>query len=368
MARGRPVAPLGEWGSVAYATLPSGAIQARTRLRLMSGKMARVSATGKDENAALKELVKRCGQRLNTEDHSVLSTTSKVSSLMDAWIEQHDVTESSINTYTKCLDLHIKPQIGELRIGELSTQRLQQFLDSLTPGTAKTARAALSSACGLAIRWGIMPNNPVSFTKLKKKKKSEVNALTEQQIEEYRTAIKEWCGSNHVGTKRGDGLLEIVDVLIGSGMRIGEVLGLRWQDVNFDDGTISITGQDDGNGGRKEFPKTESSRRTIRVKRIALDALRRRWESPGREYFGEIVFPTRNGTYRTGNNTQTRLREARGDLKIVPHDFRKTVATRIEEEYGLLAASRHLGHASTKVTEQAYLARPKVIPDYTSAF
>ena len=189
MARGRPVAPLGEWGSVAYATLPSGAIRELPHtVKAYEWQNGASICHWQRRKRGIKRTCKALWQRLNTEDHSVLSTTSKVSSLMDAWIEQHDVTESSINTYTKCLDLHIKPQIGELRIGELSTQRLQQFLDSLTPGTAKTARAALSSACGLAIRWGIMPNNPVSFTKLKKKKKTEVNALTEQQIEEYRTA------------------------------------------------------------------------------------------------------------------------------------------------------------------------------------
>ncbi|AZA08511.1 hypothetical protein CPPEL_01825 [Corynebacterium pseudopelargi] len=64
------------------------------------------------------------------------------------------------------------------------------------------------------------------------------------------------------------------------------------------------------------------------------------------------------------------LRTARPDhlAWIHPHSFRKTVATRIEQRYGTLAASRHLGHSSTAVTENAYLARPKVQADYTNAF
>lgn len=166
----------------------------------------------------------------------------------------------------------------------------------------------------------------------------------------------------------GEGLVEIMDVVRGSGARFGEVLGLRWSDVDFKERTISITGTTDERGGRKDKPKTDSSRRVIPVAKIALDALERQFAKPYREQLGEPVFPTRAGTYRTVSNTETRLRQARGDLKIVPHDFRKTVSTRIEEKYGVMAASRYLGHSSTTVTEQAYLAAPAVIPDYTAAF
>ncbi len=56
-----------------------------------------------------------------------------------------------------------------------------------------------------------------------------------------------------MGTKRGEALLEIVDVLRGSGMRIGEVLGLVWSDIDLDKGTVAITGQVDNKGGRYSF-------------------------------------------------------------------------------------------------------------------
>ncbi len=213
-----------------------------------------------------------------------------------------------------------------------------------------------------------MVTNPVRETRLPKREKKEVNALSDAQMEEYRNRIEAWCGGNATGPKRGESLLEIVDVLRGSGARIGELLALRWSDVDLEKGVIAITGTTDERGGRQDKPKTDSSRRVIPVAPIAIQALRRQSEKPYREHFEEPVFPSRTGTYRTVTNTENTLAEARGDLKIQPHAFRKTVSTRIETRYGLLAASRYLGHSSTRVTEQAYLAKPAVIPDYTDAF
>lgn len=369
MARGRPATPLGTHGKISPPKkIGEKRYQVDTYLRLYNGTTVRVQATGTSHAAARRNLEARCTQRLQGEDSNELTSTSKVAQLMKTWLAQHDVSESSKDTYQKCIDLHINPQIGDLRLNELSTPRMQTFLESLTPGTAKTARAALGSATGMAVRWGVIHRNPVRDTKLQTQQRKEVNALTDDEIGQYRTRIEQWCGSNSSGTKRGESLLEIVDVLRGSGMRIGEVLGLTWDSINFKEGTIAVTGQCDNKGGRKEWPKTESSRRVIHVKQCALDALHRQWEKDYRPFMGEIVFPTRNGTYRTVPNVESRLRAARGDMTIVPHDFRKTVATKIEQQHGMLAASRYLGHSSTKVTEQAYLARPTVVPDYSSSF
>lgn len=368
MARGRPATPLGTHGDIGITQLGEKKFRAETRLRLYNGKLLKVRAIGASKTAARRNVEQRCKERLQGADTQELTTTSPMSKLLDIWLPRHDVSERSRTIYENSINTHIKPALGEIRLNEISTPDVQQFLDVLTPGSAQTARAALGAACGLAVRWGVMATNPVRDTQLKKREKQEVNALTKEQMDAYRERLIEWSGGNGMGPKRGEALLEIMDVIRGSGARIGEVLALRWQDVDLEKGTISITGTTDEKGGRKSFPKTDTSRRVIPVAGIAVRALERQSQKAYRELFGEVVFPSRNGTYRTVNNTETRLRDARGDMKIKPHDFRKTVATRIEEKFGLLAASRHLGHASTAVTEQAYLAAPDVVPDYTKAF
>ena len=367
MARGRPRTPLGAHGKTTTKPNPAGGYTSYTLLRLHNGTTVQVQGSGKSKSASIRQLETNCAARLGATDTDNLTTTSPLSKLLEEWQPRHEASESSKVTYKRCIDLHINPALGEVGLNELTTQRLQGFLESCTPGTARTARAVLGSAVSMAARWGVMNANPVQATRLPKRKRDEVRALTDEEMDACRQRLVEWCGGNGMGPARGEGLVEIMDVVRGTGMRIGEVLALRWCDVDLDAKTITVTGTVDGKGGRKNRPKTPTSRRTIVAAPIALDALRRQWDKPLREYAGDPVFPTRTGRYRTVNNVEARLREARGDMDITPHDFRKTVATRIEQEHGSLAASRHLGHSSTVVTEQAYLARPAVVPDYTSA-
>lgn len=372
MARGRPATPLGTFGKIRVRQLDSGAYETVTYYRLSNGVRKQVSARGKSAAAAERNLKKKCADLDTTAaDTTTLTTTSTLTALVDTWIKQHDVGDTSRATYQRVIDLHITPNIGSIRLNELTTPRVQQFLDALTPGTVKTARAALGSAVGLAVRWGVMPVNVVRDTKLPRRRRKAPEVLTDTEIQEYRARLKRWCGGNDMGPARGDGLLEIIDVCIGSAARIGEVLALRWPDVDLEKRTITITGTiDKTTGKRKDWPKTGSSRRTITVTQIAVDALQRQWDKPAREHLGLPVFPTRTGDWRSVDSVQTRLRHARGEGldHITPHAFRRTAATRIEQQYGMLAASRYLGHASTAVTEQAYLARPEVVEDYSGAF
>nr|DAL10381.1 MAG TPA_asm: Integrase [Caudoviricetes sp.] len=367
MARGRPATPLGSHGEIRLRVQDSGKYQADTLLRLANGKIVRVRATGKTKTAARRALEKRCHDRLAGDDTDTLTTDSPLAQLLDEWLPQHPVGESTKTTYMKCIRLHIVPGLGAVRLNEIGTPLVQKFLNSLTPGTVRTARAILSSSLGLAVRWGLMANNPVRDTVMPRREKQDVRVLTDDEMDEYRARLVAWCGTNGHGPARGEGLVEIIDVIRGSGVRIGEALALRWQDVDLENGRITITGTTDERGGRQGIPKTEKSNRTIPVTAGAVDALRRQRMKPYAAVLGEPVFPTRTGNYRTVNNTETRLRKARGDLDVRPHHFRKTVSTRIEAKYGLLAASRYLGHSSTKVTEQAYLGRPEVIDDYTDA-
>ncbi|WP_417288485.1 tyrosine-type recombinase/integrase [Corynebacterium variabile] len=370
MTRGRPATALGTYGEINTTQLPTGMWQAETRMRLQSGHRKRVRARGKSRTAAIDALKVKCRDLDATTDTGTLTSTSTLTALLTYWIDRHDVSESSKMTYRRCIDLHITPNLGDVRLNELTTAGLQGFLDRLPHGTAKTARAVIGCAVKEATRLNVMASSPVQNTRLPKVEKREPRALTDAEITAYRTRLVQWCGGNQMGPKRGAGMVEIIDVCIGSGCRIGEVLALRWCDVDLKAGTITIAGTiDKATGTRKDMPKTVKSRRTIPVAGIALDALQRQWDRPVRQFLGEPVFPTRTGTYMTVDNAEKRLRDARdGEDDITPHDFRKTVATKIERDHGMLAASRYLGHSSTAVTEQAYLARPEVMPDYTGSF
>lgn len=371
MTRGRPATPLGTLGEINVKQLPNGKYQADARYRTTSGKTTRIRARGTSKTAATRNLKEKARDADATTSFQQLTNTSTLTALLNHWLPRHQVAPTTQDTYTKAITKHINPTIGHARLNELTTPMLQTFLEQLTPGTAKTCRAVLSASLSQAVRWGLINHNPTTNTTPPRREKKNPDALTDEQIQAYRTAIRQWCGINEHGQRRGDGLPEMIDVLIGTGLRLGECLALRWQDVDLEAGTITVCGTIDATTGRRvERTKTTTSRRTIHAAPIALQALRDQRAKGYEQYLGEAVFPSYRGGYRTVVNVNRQLRLARPvELAWVhPHSFRSTVSTRIEQQYGLLAASRHLGHASTAVTESAYLSRPAVQPDYTSAF
>lgn len=371
MSRGRPATPLGTLGNINITQLPNGKYEADARYRTPTGQTKRIRKTRPTKTAAIRALKEAARDAAATTSFQHLTNTSTLTDLLHHWLPRHEVAPTTRTTYTKAIQKHIAPTIGSARLNELTPPMLQTFLERLTPGTAKTCRAVLSASLSQAVRWGLITYNPVTNTTPPRRAKKNPDALTDEQIKAYRTAIRQWCGINEHGQRRGDGLPEIIDVLIGTGLRLGECLALRWQDINFEAGTITVTGTIDSNSGqRAERTKTISSRRTIHAAPIALQALRDQRAKGYEQYLGEAVFPSIRGGYRTVNNVDRQLRQARPKelAWIHPHSFRSTVSTRIEQQFGLVAASRHLGHASTAVTESAYLARPVVQADYTSAF
>ncbi|AIU92223.1 hypothetical protein AY498_09490 [Corynebacterium ulcerans] len=377
MVRGRPRTTPGTHGEITYNTLPNSNTQASTYLRLYNGKTVRVRATAKSKTKAKQQLEQRCQQRLGTPNATTLNPATQLTTLLDHWAKQHDVNERSRTVYTNTINNHITPAIGALTLAELTPLTLQSFISDLTPGTAKTCSAVLSNALKYAVRLGALHNTPWQAIRLPKNETNEIQALTNTQIATYQKAVKKWCGGNDMGPQRGFGLPELIDLLAGSGIRIGEALGLRLCDIDTTNRQITIRGQADGNGGRTETMKNRGSqfaKRTIAITQQASDALQKMAESDlvqvlvaNSDTPGETpVFPTYRGTFRTVNNVNRQLRDATEKLPwhITPKSFRSTVASRIAAIHGQEAARLHLGHSSVATTEKYYTAPPPIIQDY----
>ncbi len=175
------------------------------------------------------------------------------------------------------------------------------------------------------------------------------------------------------GPKPNMDMPDIVDLLLATGCRIGEVLALRWNDIDFTatPPTVSITGTiktEIGKGTyRKSKPKTDASHRHIALPPFALDVLmRRRIEQPANHY--NAVFATRNGTWHQVGNIERRWRTIRADTGfewVTPHTFRKTVATLIDRLVDADTAARVLGHTSDTITKEFYIEKNRAAPDVT---
>lgn len=366
MTRGRPATPPGQWGSINHTKTTNGKWQALTRLRLYNGHTVRIKATDHTKTGATTALITKCQQRLELTGHTApLAPNSTIAALLKTWIDQHPVSDNSKRIYGQAMRGYINPAIGALRINELDTPTVHALLQGQTVATAKTIRAVLSSAYKYAHQIGITTNDPVRHAAGPKSTHKKVGIPTDKQLAAFRKRIAKYCESG-----RAESLLEIIDTLQGTGLRIGECLALHWEDVDLNNGQIHVHATIDAKGRRQDHPKTASGNRIITAQTTALKALRRQavkdWISRVRQLGCQIVFPTSAGTYRREVNVNRTLRTIKESMpkelsSITPHTYRRVMGTKLEHRYGLLAASRYLGHSNSTITEAHYVATPEVI-------
>jgi integrase len=210
---------------------------------------------------------------------------------------------------------------------------------------------------------GVLGTNPVrdvsAITAKTKPKGAE--ALTGDQLRDLLGTLR---GSE--SCQRRD-LLDPVTVLIATGLRRSELLGLRWTDFDATNATLTVTGKvvrQHGNGlVRVDDTKTDPGRRTIPLPPFAVTVLTERRKRP---FIGEqsVIFASTTGTLRDPDNFGKQWRQAREDLgvpDITTHSFRKTVATLVDDA-GLSAriGADQLGHAQVSMTQDRYMSRGRV--------
>jgi integrase len=240
--------------------------------------------------------------------------------------------------------VHIDPSLGKSRLDRLSALRLQSFygmkLDSgLSPRTVQIIHATLHKALKQAVRWQLNPRNVAESVDPPKAEEKEIEPLDEGHARGLLKAAE------------GDELEALYVLAITTGMRSGELLGLKWEDVDFRAETLRVNRT--LFNGRVHPPKTSKSRRCIRLSRPALVALK----NHGRT--GEWVFCTGVGTPISVHNLHNRSWKPLLKKAGLPHerfhDLRHTCATL------LLTKGVHpkvvqelLGHSSISVTLDTY--------------
>ncbi|MFJ4225403.1 tyrosine-type recombinase/integrase [Microbacterium sp. NPDC089695] len=176
-------------------------------------------------------------------------------------------------------------------------------------------------------------------------------------------------------------LLDAIDIILGTGLRIGEVLGLRWSDLNLDgpSPTLEVLGTVvEGHGIKKHWqpgPKVMKSERTFFIDDALTATLkRRRTESVGRTRY---VFETNSGAPTGPHQWRVQLWKVRdwalseesgfavhGEMGA--HALRRAVATVVADETDVVTAARLLGQRETGVTERHYARRNPEAPDVRS--
>lgn len=298
-----------------------------------------------------------------------------VGAYLSRWIEgvPSSVRASTYRGYEHMVRKHIIPRVGKILLSklnpsDLTTMYAQMLAAGLAPRTAGHAHRILGRALREAEAAGIIARNVCRLVRPPRAPHTEMQTLSADQA---RTLI-------HAADR--DRLHTLYVLALASGARQGELLALRWSDVDLQLGTIRITrtlvrgvrpGVRSTDGvPRTEWvftePKTASSRRTIPVGRAALDALggHRKLQAEDRLragpawHDGNLVFSSMVGTPLDASNVRVLYRAMlkRAGLPLIRfHDLRHTAATLLlEAGVHPRAVADRLGHATPSLVMNTY--------------
>lgn len=382
---GRPRTDVGTFGRFTYLNVPNGRIKARVRYRDDDGQLRLIQATGDTRTAAERALKRKLARRDNHSSGSRdLSADSTFGRLVDVWLADLDLTGSLAPStralYERNMRQLVMPAFEHLLLREITVRTVDQFIKSLAANksysTAKQARTVLSLALGLAVRYDALRENPMRGIAKMHKPPSQAMALSSAQVDAIRLAVRTWRRGPGIPGPPPDGQLEqIIEVMLGTSARIGEVLAIRKCDVDVASSppTVRICGTIVSPSGRPTYrqahAKTAKSTRTVAVPSFTAEALRQRLVVIALRDAEHLVFVTRNGTPLTTNNVRRRLRTILADAGIsgvTPHAFRRTVATVLDRASGPDLAAEMLGHTSTKITKEHYIEPDETVDPITA--
>ncbi|GAA3093416.1 integrase [Kribbella aluminosa] len=319
----RPPLPIGTWGEISTRPLKTKKNdkplrhQAHAKFRDHDGKVRAVTATGTTKTAARTALLTKLQKRAQTNHSGDLTAAHKVNHLLDLWEKRFeglvaDGTRSptSLGTYRRALKNHVRPAIGELHIGEATTQRLDTVLTDIKhhagAPTARTCRAVISGAMNLAVRYGALSVNPArEIDTIEAKPKNPPRALTAEEVNLLQRSL---TADAHAVTAD---LPDLVTFMLGTGVRIGESLAVLWNQVNLETGTVEIThtiARPSGEGLIRKTTKSRTGERVLSLPTWATTSLRARYATDTDP--DAPVFPNSIGGYRDPSNTRRSLRTA----------------------------------------------------------
>lgn len=203
------------------------------------------------------------------------------------WLETYQKNRVAVTTYElyeMLIRLHIGPAVGNIELSKLRPVDLQRlYIEKLQHGrvdgqgglseqTVRHIHNILHNSLNQAVKEGLLYRNPADATTPPKVPKREISPISKDQAQRFLESIK------------SDRLYAAFSLVLGTGLRRGEILGLKWDDVNFDKGTITVRrilvrARQDGGKTKTALifkePKTVKSRRTIPLPAVVIRDLKR---------------------------------------------------------------------------------------------
>ncbi len=294
----------------------------------------------------------------------------KVGQFLTQWLEnvhKQSVRPRTYERYEEIIRLHLVPGIGHHQLQKLSPQHLQLFYkkkleEGLSTATVISFHNMLHKALETAVRWNIMTRNTCDLVSPPRRKRFEIQPLSMPQIHQLLVAA---CGHR----------LEALFILaLATAMRRGELLALKWQDIDTEKGTLQvrriltkIPGKLPGKGFEEGEPKTDKGRRSIVLPTFVGEALKQhrvrqleaKLKAGAAWQDHDYVFCTSIGTHlnptRDVLDVLKSLLEKAGLPNIRFHDLRHSSATML---FGMKVhpkiVQELLGHSQISITMDIY--------------
>jgi len=307
----------------------------------------------------MRQLQHNLDQGLPAPDNSLT-----VAQLLNRWYEdvlRHQVAASAARNYRTVADQHIIPFLGKKKVTNLTTldvdQLISKKIDSgLSVSTVRRIRAVLAQAIDQGIRWDSVSRNVARLSRPLKTTRTEGRTLTPEQA---RLLLE---------TLEGHRNEALYALMLSTGLRRGEALGLQWKDLDEKTGVLTVRRQLTREEGElvTSDTKTARSRRAVNLPATMITALKahKTRQASDRLALGEVWQPT-GYIFTTSIGTPIDPRNLNREFKVIcrkaglgdwhPHELRHSAASlMLARGVKLQVVSEVLGHASIRMTADVY--------------
>lgn len=331
-----------------------------------TGRQIQKSVYGKTQQEVAQKL-----RRATAElDAGVYMEPSRmtVSAWLDEWHRDYlgGVKASTAAQYEYQIRVHLKPALGAVKLSALTAPMIQRLYNEarqhgLSAKSVRNLHGVLHKALSQAVKLGYLRVNPCLACELPRVERHEIKPLEGDMVADFLQAIK--------GTAN-EGLLFVA---IFSGLRQGEIIGLTWDCVDFDRGTLTVCKQlrkerVHGGGGEYKFTALKNDKiRVLTPAKAVFDMLRRvqlcqkeyklkyenAWANPM-----NLVFTNPSGGHLTSDTVYGNFKRVAKKIGIPStrfHDLRHTFATlSLQNGDDIKTVSENLGHATVAFTLDVY--------------
>lgn len=336
-----------------------------------TGKQLRKSVYGKTQ----KEVRQKLSQAVAALDNGDYFQPSKMTLArwVEIWLQEYtgDKKYLTVKHYKAQCKTHIVPSLGAVKLAELNAPQIQAFYnglqrDGLAPKSVRNIHGILTKCLSTAVSVGYIRDNPASRVTLPRVEKKEIHPLTDDQVRDFLQAAG------------GDEYEILLKVILFTGLRESEAIGLTWDCVDFQEGTIKVCKQLQkrplADGGFTFAPLKNDKSRTLRPAHFVLELLERRkreqaaqrlkvgelWEGwhTAEEQKSALVFTTATGgnlSPQTVYNHYKKLAVKIGAPDSRVHDLRHTFAVlSLQNGDDVKTVQGNLGHATAAFTLDVY--------------